>query len=62
MKGVILFLLVGTFSIWGMVKCVTNLPIVYISHSQGKCVDVWDKESKFSCDNMPKKYEHVWVK
>lgn len=47
---------------WGVVKCASDLPIVQISVSTGKCVDVWDKDRIYSCDNMPSKYEHVWVK
>tara|TARA_B100000929_G_scaffold290599_1_gene284956 strand:+ start:91703 stop:91906 length:204 start_codon:yes stop_codon:yes gene_type:complete len=39
-------------------------PTVKISHSSGECVEVinYTKETRFSCDNLPEKYDHVWVK
>ena len=41
-----------------------NLPEVQISHSTGECVKVinFRIEDTWSCDNLPEKYNHVWVK
>lgn len=38
-----------------------SLPVVYESYSRGECVRVDDPEGKYSCENMPTKYDHVWV-
>ena len=41
-----------------------NLPEVQMSHSTGECVKVinYDESDKYTCDDLPKKYHHVWVK
>jgi len=41
-----------------------NLPEVQMSHSTGECVKVinYVESDKYTCDNLPKKYHHVWVK
>ena len=41
-----------------------NLPEVQISHSTGECVKVinYVESDKYTCDDLPKKYHHVWVK
>jgi len=41
-----------------------NTPDVYVSHSTGECVEVinYTKEALYSCENMPTKYNKVWVK
>lgn len=43
-------------------------PEVHVSYSSGQCVEVVDhkakhegKPSEWSCDHLPKSYEHVWV-
>ena len=38
------------------------LPIVYWSTSQDKCVKIIVGEEECSCENLPEKYEKVWVK
>lgn len=40
------------------------LPDVYTSYSTNECVKVvnYDISNSFSCDNLPTKYHHVWVK
>ncbi len=47
---------------------VLDRPQVWVSHSTGECVEVKDfkaehegRESEWSCDNLPQRYEHVWV-
>ena len=41
-----------------------NTPEVQISHSTGQCVKVINFREKdtYTCDNLPSKYNHVWVK
>ena len=43
------------------VKSIIDLPVVAISASQGRCVAVYP-ESAGSCDDLPERYEAVWVK
>jgi len=40
------------------------IPDVYVSHSTDKCVTVinYTDEDIYSCENMPEKYNKVWVK
>ena len=40
-----------------------DLPDVLISHSTNECVTVinYTDEDTYSCDNMPTKYNKVWV-
>ena len=60
----------------GAVACVmlatvdyaTALPDVHVSHSTGECQGVTTYQGLmfdslgYSCENMPEKYNHVWVK
>ena len=40
------------------------LPDVWISYSTDECVKVinYVEGENYSCENMPKKFNHVWVK
>jgi len=40
------------------------IPDVYVSHSTNECVTVinYTDEDTYSCENMPTKYNKVWVK
>ena len=40
-----------------------TIPDVHVSYSTNDCVEVvnWS-DTNYSCENMPKKYNHVWVK
>ena len=41
----------------------TSIPDVHVSHSTNECVEVINyTEELFSCENMPTKYNKVWVK
>lgn len=39
------------------------MPDVLVSYSTNECVEVinYDK-GNYSCENMPKKYNHIWAK
>ena len=41
-----------------------NIPEVQMSHSTGECVKVvnFSKSDTFTCDDLPSRYNHVWVK
>jgi hypothetical protein len=40
------------------------IPDVHVSHSTNECVTVinYTDEDTYSCENMPTKYNKVWVK
>ena len=45
--------------------CITvwaDMPLVYKSWSTQECVKVEDPAGKYSCDNLPGRYELVWAK
>lgn len=51
----------AALGLWALYTAIT-LPIVYESHSTGDCVRVDDVRGVYSCENMPRKYHHEWVK
>jgi hypothetical protein len=40
------------------------IPDVHFSYSTDECIKVlnYDEDDKYSCENMPTKFNHVWVK
>ena len=40
-----------------------SMPDVWFSYSTDECVKVinYDKTDKYSCENLPSKFNHVWV-
>ena len=48
---------------WGFTYA-AKLPDVHVSHSTGECVEVinYDERFNYTCENLPEKYNHVWVK
>lgn len=46
-----------------MVKAI-NIPDVLVSHSTGECVGVfnYDEDDRYTCQNLPDRYNHIWVK
>ena len=43
---------------------VIDMPDVHVSNSTGECVEVinYHPDDAYTCDNLPEKYNHVWVK
>ena len=43
---------------------VINMPDVHMSNSTGECVEVinYHPDDAYTCDNLPERYNHVWVK
>lgn len=39
-----------------------NQPIVQVSYKSNECVKVISNDSSHSCENLPRKYVHEWVK
>ena len=41
-----------------------DIPDVHVSHSTNECVTVinYDEDDKYSCTDMPSKYNMIWVK
>ena len=48
---------------WAMTSA-AQMPDVHVSHSTGECVKVinYDERFDYTCENLPEKYNHVWVK
>jgi hypothetical protein len=44
-----------------VVSCMMT-PVVEMSHLTGKCVNVISNDASHSCDNLPKRYDRVWVR
>jgi len=60
---VILILYVAIAIILGFViKRAADIPVVYWSYSQDKCVTVFIDGEECDCAEMPEKYERVWVR
>lgn len=40
-----------------------SIPDVWFSYSTDECVKVvnYEKDHNYSCENMPSKFNHVWV-
>jgi len=46
--------------IWAM--AFSDMPDVHISYSTKECVAVINYgDTEYTCDNYPKKYNHIWV-
>jgi hypothetical protein len=41
-----------------------GIPDAHFSHSTGDCVEVinYEEGDNYSCENLPSKFNHVWVK
>jgi hypothetical protein len=46
-----------------MLSAATSIPDVHVSHSTNECVQVlnYSEDDSYSCENMPTKYNKVWV-
>ena len=38
-----------------------SMPVVHWSYTQDKCVKVISLDDNYTCDNLPEKYERLWV-
>jgi hypothetical protein len=55
---------IGLVAIFFALTTSLDIPDVLISHSTNECVSVinYTDEDTYSCENMPTKYNKVWVK
>lgn len=64
----VLFSVVAVFVMFVSFDYALSLPDVHISYSTEKCMGVTTYQGVFfdslgyNCENLPKKYNHVWVK
>lgn len=67
MKNIIAYTLFWTLLVGSAVYAFNyaiQLPDVYVSYSTDQCVQVvnYNLEDKYSCENLPTKFNHIWVK
>ena len=55
---------IGLVAIFFALTTSLDIPDVLISHSTNECVSVinYTDEDTYSCENMPTKYNKIWVK
>ena len=52
------------FALWAnLMQNVIDLPDVLVSNSTNECVDVFNyrEDDKYTCQNLPERYNHIWV-
>jgi hypothetical protein len=52
------------FAVWvNVMHNVIDMPDVLISNSTNECVDVFNyrEKDKYTCQNLPSRYNHIWV-
>ena len=60
---ILILLIIISISILFVVNTTLSMPDVYVSNSTGDCMAVINYEgSLWSCENLPSKYNHIWVK
>ena len=63
MKSIIAVTLIATAGLAWAVNYTFSLPDVHMSYETGACVEVVNyADTNWSCENMPNKFHHVWVK
>lgn len=55
--------LVGTGFYMGL-GSIANMPDVHMSYSTNECIEVinYDERFEYTCETLPEKYNHIWVK
>lgn len=55
--------LIAAGASWALANSLA-MPEVHVSHSTGECVRVINSvgTDPYTCENLPRKYHHVWVK
>ena len=49
-------------SLGAILNISANMPDVHVSHSTNECVKVINYgNTNYTCDNLPSKYNHIWV-
>lgn len=53
--------IIGAFSY--AVATIADMPDVYVSYETNQCVEVVNySDSNYTCENLPKRFNHIWVK
>lgn len=64
-RSIVIGLSIGViFGFWlSLVGDILDRPDVLVSNSSGECVDVfnYDEEDAYTCENLPERYNHIWV-
>jgi hypothetical protein len=50
---------------WKALDAWASMPTVEVSHSTGHCervIEYVEPKRGYSCENLPNKYDHVWVR
>ena len=56
--------ILGVVALGFVLVSTASIPDVHVSYSTDECVKVinYDENDNYSCENMPSKFNHVWVK
>ena len=57
----IFFAVIVFFGMLGILYLAASTPTVYESYATGECVKVEDPTNRYSCENLPPKYNQRWV-
>lgn len=64
-KSIVVGLSIGVlFGVWiSLMGDVLDMPDVLISNSSGECVNVfnYNEDHVYTCENLPERYNHIWV-
>jgi hypothetical protein len=62
-KTIIATVLIATAGLLWAADYAFSLPDVHMSYETNQCVEVINyADTNYSCENMPSKFHHVWVK
>jgi len=63
LKGILGGTFLGLLLAW-ILHIGFTIPEVQMSHSTGECVKVinYKESDNYTCENLPSRYNHVWVK
>lgn len=68
MTKAMILIAIASFGMFIGADYMLSIPDVFFSNSTGQCVGVTTYQGIFfdslgySCENMPEKYNHIWVK
>lgn len=50
------------FLFYSLIVSVTDMPDVFVDYNTNECIKVVNFDDRnFTCDDLPSKYNHVWV-
>ena len=57
---IVIGIIVFTFAVYA-INDVLTMPDVYFSYSTNECVKVINYGKDYTCENLPEKFNHIWV-